>query len=424
MTMTRVTLLVACVCALSACENPPTMVANRCVADWPAVPPGGDPLAAPVSAAAPPGTIVMDAVLTKSIATALLVTPDRLYMTAGGRVYVMNHDAQLIASHVSAGYEGVGAPVTDEGGNVYFAGESIYSVDKQGAWRYIVPLDDAAPQAGRSLLFHDGTLFTAAGDGYLYALDAATGARKWRREVGKNVNGPAVLLGGVAGAVMAITRGATPSSRLYDVATGAPLATFTTPKGDPEYGLMFGRALGIVTQRMDDTTGPYPWMHIAVLDPCSKPRFTIEPTRPQWPALIAPGDELLVVERDDVRGSQTFVSGYGPDGTKLIGPVPAATPWAVGADGTIYGLTCDSPGVDGPSRLIAYDPQLHEQWRLELGPSCPITTPVIGDDGRLYFARYAGGATELIGVQTTSPGLASSSWPTRRHDAHGTGWLE
>ena len=31
--------------------------------------------------------------------------------------------------------------------------------------------------------------------------------------------------------------------------------------------------------------------------------------------------------------------------------------------------------------------------------------------------------TELVAIQTRSPGLADSSWPSIRHDNRGTAWL-
>jgi outer membrane protein assembly factor BamB len=409
----------------AACENPPATVANRCVDEWPASPPGEGSLAQPIGGVTP-GTIVWHRAVTHNVIRGqLLWTPDLLYMTGGGRIYLLDHAGHLQATHVTAGYEGVGSATVDDAGNVYYVGENVYSVDKQGNWRFITPIDPATnPFAGGQILRRDDTIFFTASDGDLYAVDTSTGMRLWRREVGKNIANPAAILGGVGNAILVITRGTSPSSKLYDVSTGAPIASFTTDKGDPTYGEMIGGTIGIVTERQDDTTGPYPWMHISALDPCSRPRWTIDPSRPQWPALIAPNDDLLVVERDDVQGSPTFVSRYSPDGTKVVASAPAAPPWAIGADGTIYGVTCDSPGYEGPSRLIAYDPSLHELWRLELGPSCPTTTPVIGDDGIMYFGRWVGDVTDLIAVQTSSPGLAKSGWPTRRHDALGTGWVK
>ncbi|MEM9493372.1 MAG: hypothetical protein AAGC55_29760, partial [Myxococcota bacterium] len=231
------------------------------------------------------------------------------------------------------------------------------------------------------------------------------------------------LAGGVGTGVVVLTRGDTNTSRVYHARTGQYLATWSTPDQQPRFGAVIGAAAGPITQRMHDSDGPYPRMHITALDPCSRTRWTITPERPQWPVLLLPGDELLVAERDDVEDSEIAVTRYSAAGERMAGPTPAAAPWLAGSDGTIYGLACDTDGHEGPSRLIAYSPELVELWRLELGPSCPSGGPALADDGTLYFTWYAERATELVAVQTHSPGPADSSWPMRQRDNRNTGWL-
>jgi hypothetical protein len=99
----------------------------------------------------------------------------------------------------------------------------------------------------------------------------------------------------------------------------------------------------------------------------------------------------------------------------------------VGADGTVIGLTCEGSGWEGPSRLVGSsidDGAITERWRVELGPGCPRTGPLLAADGVLYLLLPTlTVTTELIAVQTTSPGLAPSSWPVAKHDNRGTSWL-
>jgi hypothetical protein len=47
------------------------------------------------------------------------------------------------------------------------------------------------------------------------------------------------------------------------------------------------------------------------------------------------------------------------------------------------------------------------------------------DNGVMYLTWKAnkGITTEAIAIQTASPGLADSSWPSLRHDNRGTAWL-
>jgi hypothetical protein len=49
---------------------------------------------------------------------------------------------------------------------------------------------------------------------------------------------------------------------------------------------------------------------------------------------------------------------------------------------------------------------------------------VLDDDGVMYLSRQGEtSGAEIIAIQTRSPGLADSSWPSLRHDNRGTAWL-
>lgn len=408
--MRRVTLALL----LIACQGPPTSVPNRCVEGWPAAAPATPQ---PSLAGVTPG-IRFRKRITRGVANAgIVATADRIALTAGARFMAYDHDGNLVFDRVPPGVERVSAPVADEAGNFYFAGAAVYSVDPAGAWRFMTPLVGNASR--QVLLSPAGVVYAATNEGWLFAVDAVDGRVRFSREIGAEPLGGATLVAGAGEALIAIARVRDPSQQLLDARTGATLARW------PGLGLgaFAGPTIGLVTQRQDEASGVYPWMHVTVLDACSNVRWSIPATRPQWPALLLPGDELLLVERDDVEGSPTFVSRYAPDGGRLAGPTRAAPPAAVGADGTIYGLECDSTGLEGPSRVIAYGSDLAELWRVELGPTCPLTPPTLSPDGLLVFAGFLDDATELVAVQTTSPGLAPSAWPARRHDARGTGWL-
>ncbi len=431
--MRRMLLSLALACASAACQGPPTSVANQCAPAWPAARAASAP-AAPL--ATTPGLLWRVKVSGASPNDWILLSGDAVAFTSGGRLFLRKRaDGSDLGGRSSAAFERVSSAVVDDAGNYYFVGQNAYSVDAKAAWRWMRPLEGApggnyykdAPAAGRtSALAPDGTLYVGASDGALYAIDTRDGSQKWRREVASPKDGDRgpIVLGGIGGAVVTVTRSDSTRASLFDARTGAPLQRWTSSAG-PRFGVFFAPTLGIVTQRMADHGGPYPWMDIAVLDPCGATRWTLPASRPQWPVLIGPGEQLYVVERDDVTASATFVSVYAPDGSKTLGPIAAAPPWAIGADGTMYGLQCDAPGHDGPSRLIAYDgATLAEKWRVELGASCPSAGPVIDGEGRLYFTWYIDHATELVAVQTTSPGLADAPWPARRRDASGTAWVK
>jgi hypothetical protein len=116
----------------------------------------------------------------------------------------------------------------------------------------------------------------------------------------------------------------------------------------------------------------------------------------------------------------------------IAGPIEVAGfPIAAGADGTIYVYMTPRFNADKQrDRLTAYSLDLKELWRLELPDSGAglIGNVILDDDGMMYVAR--GGKTsglprglEVLAIQTRSPGLADSSWPSLRHDNRGTSWL-
>jgi outer membrane protein assembly factor BamB len=410
---------------LPACKDDPPPSGNQCVSDWPAA---GEPFvpAAPLLGVRP--RILWRTRAGSAANDALLLTGDRLAFTSGGSLYLLDHDGNVVRRRGGAAFEtSVTSAVADRDGNFYFVGHSVYSVDASGDFRWLAPLpgeDGLFPRGvGRLVHGRDGGLFFGATDGHLYAVEARDGALRWRTPLTAQGQRPPAVLGGAGNAVLAIARDGDPGPQLWNSATGAPMARFAGPAGD-RHGAMFGRRLGIVTQRMEDRGGPYPWMHISVLDACAGERWQLAAERPQWPALIGPDDQLFVVERDDVENSPTFVSVYDIDGRRVAGPVAMPPPWGIGADGTIYAVACDSSGYEGPSRLHAYDAALEQQWMLPLGDACPMAGPVIDAEGRLYFAWHIDRGNEIVAVQTASPGLADTSWPVRRHDARGAAWLD
>lgn len=411
------------------CQQPPKTLASKCVDDWPAA-----RSFTPADSLDVEPEIVWQARVTGSPTSANMLWNGRhVAFTANARLYALDSSGAMMVRRPSAGLEGLGSGAVDAEGNYYVVGASVYSFDPDGELRWIVPLSSYSDKAGwespratgRLVLAPDGSLYFGASDGYLYGVDIRDGSLRWRSKVSDPASGQRapVVVAGVGNAIMGISRTGTWQPGLWNRETGEAMAFFSSQDGE-RYGRMIGARIGIVTERFEDRGGAYPWMQITALDRCSRPRFTLTAERPQWPVLIGPGDQLYVVERDDVEGSPTFVSVYSPDGVRVKGPVAMAIPWAIGADGTIYGVACDTPGVDGPSRLHAYNAELEEQWMLPLGDSCPTAGPIIDDSGKLYFVWYRDLASEVVTVQTTSPGLADTAWPIRRHDVRGAGWVE
>ena len=410
---------------LASCQGPPRTLLNACVEDWPDEREPFTP--APAIDEVTPEILWSQRITGTPPNDTLILAQDHVLLGASSRLYSVERATGAVSRVTSGGRESITTAAIDDQGQRYFAGFSMYSVTPDGEYRYIVPLSPDPLQPvrarGRMIQDPDGVLFFGTDDGYLYAVEPSDGSVRWKRQASKSGERRPIVVGGIGDALLAFSPDGTWRPQLWNRHTGEPMAWFTSEDGE-RHGAMIGATLGIVTQRFEDRGGSYPWMHISVLDRCSKERFSVPATRPQWPVLIGPGDHLYVVERDDIPGSDTFVSVYAPDGMRAAGPTRMPIPWAIGADGTIYAVSCDSEGVEGPSRLHAYSADLEERWMLPLGDACPMSGPVIDDSGRLFFAWYRDRGTEIVAVQTPSPGLARTSWATRRGDERATGWVQ
>lgn len=410
---------------LSGCQSPPTTLHNTCVEDWPEE-------TAPF-VAAPPLSDAEPEILWRS--TIGLSVPVESLALSSGKLsftwyrYLVQVDADTGAVDIITSFlrERITSVVYDPQGNAYFAGHNVYSLAPDGTYNWIAPLleEDGEPVHARGRMVRDprGDLYFSATDGHVYGVDGSDGTVRWRSLLTGGGQDLPVVVGGIGGALLAYAPHSNWRGQLWNAQTGEAMSYFTSPSGE-RYGAMVGPDIGIIAQRMEDPGGSYPWMHISALDECGKERFHLAAQRPQWPVLIGPGDQLYVVERDDYPGSPTAVSVYAPSGERVAGPVDMPIPWAIGADGTIFAVACDSSGVEGPARLYGYSQELQEQWMLPLGDGCPASAPVIDETGRLFFVWLIDNDLEMVAVQTTSPGLAATSWPARRPDALGAAWIQ
>ena len=139
--------------------------------------------------------------------------------------------------------------------------------------------------------------------------------------------------------------------------------------------------------------------------------------------------ELLVVATSTQVGTLLL---FDMNGNTITGPVAAeGRPLVAGADGTIYTVGCQASqqvGTPATNWILAYSSDLAELWRFDLGGgSCLGMTGsvVLDEDGVMYLMRSSPNTsgTQVMAIQTRSPGLADSSWPSWRHDNRGTAWL-
>ena len=94
----------------------------------------------------------------------------------------------------------------------------------------------------------------------------------------------------------------------------------------------------------------------------------------------------------------------------------------VGADGVLYAVEYRSGRTS--STIAALTPGLVQQWTVEVpGELDQDSSAALADDGVLYLQlASASSRNSVVAIQTTSPGLARSSWPALRHDNGATNW--
>jgi outer membrane protein assembly factor BamB len=346
----------------------------------------------------------------------------RLAFQAGNWVYFINKDGtgiERVKYNALAAFPS--ALVADLDGNVYYsAPDGLFSLDGNGRLRWSVDQDSSNASefdAGiPPVLGPDGVVYLATRDQRVSAYRTSDGKMLWSQPAPTDRNYSVRLRGGGGKAVFVAYESIYPYAHTaaLDVQDGKSLGAFVRPENGASFtwrwgewveGWNLGVALG----------------YTYVFDTCGEKRWS---TDFHTSGVIAQG-ELLAVTTDGKTGS-LFLSDM--QGNIVVGPSPAeGVPIAAGADGTIYTLR-SQVGSTGISRILAYSQDLNELWRLDLVGQVGdgmTGNVVLDDDGVMFFTRLTqdGVGTEMIAIQTASPGLADSSWPSLRHDNRGTAWL-
>lgn len=305
--------------------------------------------------------------------------------------------------------------------------------DSQVVWR--TKLDPSRTQGEfrfppPPLLDHLGRLYVAGLDGNLWTFESQTGSVIWKQRIGLapgNAQARSLQMG-VAGALIADARGVFAPGTTYPIGAFSPSnGTWSGALSDgvgwyPSYAIA-GWDIGIVATGSLDSS--LETKETIILDRCGKLRWRV-PGQYGNPIAITFNDDLIV--RDLVRSGNTYISSmrrFSRDGSLLAGPVSVEWPIHayVGADDTLYLVTCDQLGGT-KSSLIALGPSLQQVWKLQLPDGGCSTNGVLNQDGRLFTFTIVGGQEAVLAIQTTSPGVAPVSWPIYGHrDARSTGWL-
>ena len=409
---------------LSPDLSPPVKLGlSKCIEDWPSA--GGPHLIKP--------SLTVDApkVLWKTQHNGFqsgnlsdagpVLSKDRLVFQAGDWVYFINKDGTKpqTVKYGKTDYCTSGL-VADMDGNVYYtAPDAVYSLDSLGKLRWSVANGSLklGPAGGSGCLYGltpvfgpDGVLYAATNDEVVRAFRASDGKVLWSQPAPADKYSYSRVMGG-AGKALFVAFGREHTDAL-DTRDGSNLGSFV----DPTLGQSFtwdwsnwveGWDIGIAAGRL------------VAFDVCGHSKWATSITRGS--GVVAAGEAL-------VTGSKGTLILYAADGNVAAGPAPAeGIPIAAGADGTVYTFRCDDIGMTSTNRILAYSYDLKELWRLDLSArACLGITGnvVLDDDGTMYLSR-PGESTgaEIIAIQTRSPGLANSSWPSFRHDNRGTAWL-
>jgi hypothetical protein len=353
-----------------------------------------------------------------------VLSGDRIAFHASEWVYFVNKDGS-VARQVSYNNaaERSSALVADLDGNVYYSAPGgLYSLDANGNLRWSLS-SPVPPNVGEfasgipPVLGPDGVVYFATVDKSVGAYRTSDGKQLWSRPgpANDNINRPRVV-GGGGKALFVAYEGLYPDARTdaLDTGDGTRLGSFV----DPTNGNSFTWYWGVW---LEGWTLGVAFANRYVFDICGNLSWS---SNPSGMATVAPG-EILVYGTIGQSGD-VFLSHMDMLGNVIAGPAPAeGGPIAAGADGTVYNFRCEDAATS-INRLLAYSYDLKELWRLDLGGNaCKGMTGnvILDDDGVMYFTRRGYLLTEVIAIQTASPGLADSSWPSLRHDNRGTAWL-
>ena len=347
---------------------------------------------------------------------------DRLAYVRGNTLHILDRAGNLIRSVMEpSSFTGASGPVADTEGNFYFGNAEITSVTPNGEGRWHqtlgpnISFSAETTYTSQLTLSPDGILYFSATDGFLYAVKASDGELVWKRQVGISKHGPMPFVVTIGiGDTLFTERGH------YNATTGDISASPVVDGTD--YLIWIASFSSLIISYLDLENYSF---RIHAVDRCSEPKWSF-PTDKYMDIVLAGFDDSLV----GIYGEEAFI--YSATGEQQAGPAPLDFhyyPKAIGADGTLYYTYCtELYNKDaGEMSVQAYSPSLELLWSVELGKPCLDAPPVLADDGVLYVLRSKKEQSpphlELTAIQTASPGLANTAYPTLRTNNRRTGWI-
>jgi len=392
---------------------------RRCIENWPVDPKAMPSPSLPVDNA---GQVLWTKeVPGGSFKGSLAKAGDRMAYLSGNTLVILDTEGNPINTFQDpTALTGNGPPVADADGNFYFGAANVISVTSEGEplWRFELGPDIAGTETtytSQLTLSPDGVLYFSATDGYLYAVRVSDGELVWKRQVGLNSYGPRPFAVTIGIGDMVSTEGGHYSAITGEVSASPSVNGTGFTVNLATYFSVFG-------YKMDPKTGSW---QIPVFDRCGELKWSFPTDKPVYANLV--GFENTIVAN---YGDEVVI--YSADGEPLVGPAPLDLhyfPKAIGADGTLYYTYCTElyEKDAGEMSVQAYSPSLELLWSVELGKPCLDEPPVLADDGVLYVLRTKAEQQpphlELTAIQTASPGLANTAYPTLRANNRRTGWI-
>ena len=310
----------------------------------------------------------------------------------------------------------LGSPAADDAGTIYVQSAfALYAFAADGSKRWTVSVPGAqssepVPGAFAPIVVGSTQVLTASPAGE-QAVDLASGQATWKTSglgARQTVGHWGIGYDGTA-------------SFVIDLRTGRPAGRLTTSKGSDVVALLPIAGGGILAVDKNNSAQ----LRIVRLDTCGQETWSVD-----LPGANLCFDQMAVVGQGEIAYLQIDPCGGGLSNPQIVGidlargqiaTGPTASvevPWIAGADGTLFAADLYSQRGTSQTRIVALSPQLQELWHTDVDGSLLNASAIMTDDGVL-FTQTTGG---VVAIQTTSPGLARSSWPTVRHDNRSSNW--
>lgn len=366
---------------------------------------------------------------------------DRLGILIGNKLWILDRvTGEVVGKATSSGDYMQYDVIADTEGNFYFGtGGSIISLSSEGKLRwprganiYDKELSEC-PYKNNILLSPNGILYHASTDGYLYAQHSEDGSTLWKKKIGVFSEDRALYARGGVGDTFYV------SGVPYETSGGKADSQFSVNGTTVSVGYA-AYSGGLIAYPPSKELGAELYFSLQYFDKCGKLIWSLPSTSDtSWfVELIGFNEELLVDGYSTKDREKTYI--YSKSGKRLSGPIMVrGFPTTLGGDNTIYYTYCERIDVGNVNTvhseekrlyLVAYSWKLEELWSLDLGiDGCTSSSTAIADDGVLYLTRESVdddriiNSVEVIAVQTASPGLANTAYPTRANNNRRTGWL-